>query len=574
MAEVEGLQSGGDDSSEPSKSTGEQESTQRQATVDTQAIHDKVKRIHELVPSIGTRWRWYDIPYRALWWLITSWPRRLIPWQIRRSFNRALNFFIPFNHFERLKVAPLDDPMDNLLIPEGESVKQGGIWIVEFFPPSYYPQLLNALKKNGWDKERNFLRQDGKNAELVTSARRGGGFSWSRIGTVARPDRGFMPYDAIREMLPEEFEEVELTATQLGQGLTVVTAFVSLSEIGQSSLNDVWTAQHEPTFEWRGFRRAGVQDRRSSAIRATQAERIRLHGVARKWLGRRCGGFFSGTQAGQPIIDFSVFASYDPASDPITPDYRDPIEALAMGGDHLYDYVSPHIPGAVLVPASYTGSIEKRLENCWGVIGAYDRLSNENEHSGYGEKPYAVTTLAAMLDDAIRSFLVRHAILQYTRQVATGYSVARDMARVNHRKFGTRQIEALRRQLLTTSLDLPVMARDSAEVWNKPWVSSDSIQVDAVGRKGDPRPLEGFDLIARFGENREEQFRQLIEQDSDYRDVLSTVASLGASAEDTRLGRRALLVAGVSLVVSLVTLLVTGPGDDSLWSQLLEYVQR
>ncbi|GAA3322656.1 hypothetical protein GCM10017711_07340 [Paeniglutamicibacter sulfureus] len=245
-----------------------------------------------------------------------------------------------------------------------------------------------------------------------------------------------------------------------------------------------------------------------------------------------------------------------------------------MEGGYPYNYISPQIAGAVLVPARGMRDKKDRLENCWGVVGSYDRVSDENDRAGYGEKPYSVTTLAAMLDDPIRSFLVRDAIMQYARKVADDYSAARDMARVNHRKFGPRQIEALRHQLLTTSLDLPVMARDSAELWTMPWRSSDGIQVNAVDASDRKKPSAGFDLIEEWGKRREEQFQHLVEEDTAYRDVLSTVASLGASAEDTKLGRRALFVAGVSLAVSMVTLLVTGPGDASLWSQLLEYMPR
>jgi hypothetical protein len=198
--------------------------------IDRDRISAKVQRSFELVPEIGNRWRWYDIPYRFLRWTLSPWRRRLLSWRMRYRLNNAQNFFIAFNHYERLKIEPLDDPMENLIVPPGEEVTQGGIWVVEFFPPSYYSTLYEALQKNGWDEPNHLRSVDGTNAEQVTRARRGKGFAWSRIGMVANPDSPYLAIDAKREILPEEFDLVELTAVQLGRSLTAVIAFVRLSE--------------------------------------------------------------------------------------------------------------------------------------------------------------------------------------------------------------------------------------------------------------------------------------------------------------------------------------------------------
>lgn len=338
--------------------------------VDTDAISEKIRREFELVPEIGSRWRWYDVPYRFLRWLLSSWRRRLIPWRLRYRLNNGLNFFMAFDHYERLKVKDKTDPLHNLIVPADEAVTQGGIWVAEFFPPSYYSTLLEALSANGWD-ERNHLRPiDGTNAEQVTQARRGRGFAWSRFGTVANPDSPYLVFDAKREVLPEEFDLIELTAVQLGTSLTSVVACVRLSKKGASALNEVWKAEHEPTFEWRGLRRPHVEDRNFAAIHATQRERQRLHDLARKWLAQRCGGYFADTEARQPVVDFNLFQKFDPTTATDSRELSGPLRALGMEGNHLYNYISPQLPGAVIVQG-------RGLR--WGYAGSASPLETVGE---------------------------------------------------------------------------------------------------------------------------------------------------------------------------------------------------
>ncbi|WP_447645240.1 hypothetical protein [Nocardioides zeae] len=345
---AEGPVEGNADSSVPSAEVGE--GLGEVGMSDEISISDEIRRQFELVPYIGASWtRWYDPPYRFLRWLITGWRRRFIPWRVRQRLNGGINFLLAFNEYERLKVEDRTGPLGDLIVPDDEHVTQGGIWVVEFFPPSHSARLLQALKKSGWDAHDHMVGLDGTHAEQVTKARRGRGFAWKRLGTVARPDSTYLVFDAKRELLPDEFDLIELTAVQLGSSLTAVVAYVRLSEKGAAALNTVWKAEHEPTLEWRGFRRPRVEGRYFAAILATQKERQRLHDLARDWLATCCGGFFADTEARQPVIDFNLFQLFDPLEATAAPRPGDPLRALGMEGNYLYNYVSPHLPGAVLV---------------------------------------------------------------------------------------------------------------------------------------------------------------------------------------------------------------------------------
>jgi hypothetical protein len=491
---------------------------------------------------------------------------------MRHILTGGLNFFIVFNHYERLKVQSRDDPMENLIVPSRETVTQGGIWVVDFFPPSHYSALVEALQRNGWDKQ-DIYSIKGSNAERVTNARRGKGFAWSRIGLVVNRDSNYSVPDAKREKLPKEFSSLEIKAVQLGQSLTAVVASVNLSQQGQLALHRVWTSEHEPIFEWRGLRRPHAEGRYFAAVRTTQRERQRLHDLARAWLAQRCGGYFAHTKARQPVVDFNLFSEFDPLSEPATRGISDTLRALGMEGNYPYNYVSPQIPGTVFIPGAALRSESEALQNCWAVVGAYDVVTQLNDSPGYGEKPYSISTLARMFDDEIQSFLLYTAVIQYASQLRETLSDARDMARIKHRQFKPRQVDHLRNELLITSFDLPVVARDSAFLWDSRWRRWNGIDVTAVPAPGVSDPPDGFDLIDDLGDVRSRAFAELIDEDVAYRDVLSTVSALGASAAEARLGRRALLIACASLLVAVVTLLVAS-GEPSVWEQFLGWVRR
>ncbi|WP_148046087.1 hypothetical protein [Nocardioides marmoriginsengisoli] len=543
--------------------------------IDMDGISAKVRRQFELVPPIGTRWRWYDIPYRVLMWAMTGSRQRVFSWRMRRRLNKALNFFSTFNHYERLKVEPLDDPMHNLIVPDGERVTQGGVWVVELFPPSRFEALRRSLERNGWDEEKAFHRSDGSNAEDVTKARRGRGFMWSRLGTVANPNSRYFAFDARREVLPPEVSLVELTAVQLGQSLTAVVAFFRLSEMGEQALNKVWTSQHEPWFKWRGLRRPDTEGRFFSGIRATQTERMRIHDLARRWLADRCGGFFASTPSGPPVIDLNLFDQFDPTAESDNRHSNHPRRALGLDGNFGHNYASPEMPGLVIVPTRSGGGPSDVLENCWGVIGSLVRVNElAEDDQGYGKKPYSPSTIGGMFDDPIRSFLLHLAILHYTADLRSNLAEARDAAMGKHRKFSAKRIDHLRSELLTTSLDLPVVARDSMTLWEDQWRRLDGVEVRGVPVPGHTHPHEDFDLIDGLKDACNQAFEELLAEDAAYREVLSTVASLGASADASRFGRRALIVAGASLVVALATVLVANTGDHTLWSDLIKWVKH
>lgn len=534
---------------------------------------DEITRLYELVPEIGAGWRWYDIPYRFFRWTLRSLPRRTFSWRMRIRLNNALNFFIPFNEYQRYKRHSLDDPSKNLIVPAEEELTQGAIWVLELFPPSFYGSLQDSLRKQDeWAGGLYRDALDGSNADRVTRARRGQGFSWSMLGSVRSPKSQYLAMDAKTENLPREFDLIEISAVQIGPSITAVVAFVRLSKFGQAALGRVWHSQHEPTLEWQGFRRPHIESRYFAAIRATQSERERLHGLAREWLARRCPGYFAGTDKLQPVLDLSLFQTVDPTTLPLHSYMNDPLRALGMDPGPFRRYVSEDVKGVVFAQGEALDRKNRPLQNCWGVVGSHEVMESLSEREGYGDKPYSPTTLAAMYNDELRSFLVYTSLAQYTHRLRETASEARDTARQRHRGFKPSQLEQLKREMLTISLDLPVVARDAALPWEHGWRYFNSIDVQGIPTEEMAGKTTQIDLIEIMGQQCEESFKSLIEDDAAYRNVLSTVATLGASAASARLSRRAFFISVISLTIAGTALL--SANNASGWHSILSWLSE
>lgn len=532
-------------------------------------VSENIRRLFDRVPEIGTRWRWYDVPYRFFSWWLRSWRRHIVPPAVRRLMYRGMNFLIAFNEHERHKIEPLDDPMYNLVIPNQVRLTQSGIWAVELFPPSQYKMLEHSLQKSGW-KRAPLRSWDDSNAKQVKRAREGRGFAWSRIGSVAQANANSVFPDTKREDLPKEFDFIELTAVQLGTSVTALVAFFHLSEAGESSLDRVLRGSHEPTITWLGFHRPKVTNRHFAAIEATQNERMRLHNLARTWFSRKCPGFFASRSNVHPVLDMNLFEGLDPVAEHNRVETRDALRALGMNARGFHQYISSDMKGTVLVPTEGAAGPHEPLQNCWAIAGEYKRVVDENERTGYGNKPYAASTLGHMFNDAAGAFILHLAMMAYISEQRAIYSASRDLASTRHRRYTARKARKLSAELLESGLDLSAVARDSRHLWSK--YSYRSVDVQAVPTGLHRKNFEPFDLIESLGKKNDADFQRLLDEDETYRTVLSTAASLGASADSARSGCLALVVAIGSMIVAAITLLVTQPGDASLWSKLVEWL--
>lgn len=552
---------------------------------DETPLSDAVDRAFDLVPEIGEGLRWYDLPYRVLMWGSSGWRRRLLPARLRQAANTAINYLLPYNQHDRDFAWPLNSRQHNVFVPEDDHVKTAGIWVVELFPPSELPAFEDAIMRNGWKRSRKWVPSEDDNSTRLQRSRTGQGGSWWRVATAVKNDsRHFVP-DGIGMDLPPEFDLIEVRAIEVGAGLTAALAHFRLTDDAESALDVEWHRHHEPILlpRTRGRRRHAL-DRRFAAYHQTQTVRKELHDVARGWMREHLSGFFANNRSAQLLVDLLLFDDFDPMRDPYDEIEReeenkhsDAIRALGLSDHEFRHIVSPSLPKLALAPRG-SGDMcpalgDEPIWTLWGSRPAIIEAWGEDAFRRYAGTDQAI----AHHMEGMYSLMVLLAVSEFVTVNERRYADLRDRASTRHGKFKPQALKDLRKSFLTLSLDLSTVRRDTAAFWSNervwrsdqvrefrfqptPWIKHQD------EKRGNPSE-EQSSFHDRIREVQTERFEWLAEADRDYREILSTVASLGASIDASKIGRWALGVALVSLVVAVTTIVLADVGCNSLVHQ-------
>lgn len=550
-------------------------------------ISDEVNAIFDLVPEAGEGYRWYDFPYRLLWWLSTGWRRKLMPPFVRTWLNNGVNWLIPFNEHDRDFAKSLDDWMYNIRAPRDEHVTTPRIWLVELFAPTDLPKLEAALRKNGWDVRRRFSPIDEHNHVKLARSRSGGGSLWWNLINVVRHDSNWLGFDTVRERLPPEFDYIELNAVQVGQGLTAVVAEFHLRDEAAQALDLEWHKQHEPLLLWERPRPRSL-DRHWATIHEVQLARRSMHYAARDWLTAQLPGFFARMKRPQPLLELMLFDKLDPTVLPCPAQNRDrrfsegdALRALGIERPVFHMLTSPDMPKLVLHSLRSIGKDPLGDDPTWTLWGSRPAVleavgPEKLEYIGGNDSQ----KIADRLVKQMRNLFLMISVSVYLEAIEERFAELRDRAGARHGKFRPRAIRGLRQSFLTLSLDLASVQRDVAAFWRRSWYWEGDPQFSYVptpderarARKEKKSPKAPINFNDGLKERHEQWFEQLRQADNDYRDILSTVSSLGSSADVYRTGRLALWVAVVSLVVAVATVLVSQVGGKSLFEWIWQMI--
>lgn len=227
------------------------------------------------------------------------------------------------------------------------------------------------------------------------------------------------------------------------------------------------------------------------------------------------------------------------------------------------------LPGVVLQEPGSLGFDGTARQPTWTLWGNRTSVLGQNDpRVGI----HAVLNRAAAHYD----FLSLLAVGEYVRFLNRRYAEFGDLAGAVHGRFSAHAIRALRRDVLQLGLNVSALGDGLDDAWTR-------------RQRGHPRGftiersllagrlMKPLVLPAREARKLEDELRReltvslqrLVRTDRAYRDILSSVASLGASADSFVLGRWALTVAVASLVVALATVLFASVGCDSVAHHLL-----
>ncbi|MFF4447138.1 hypothetical protein [Streptomyces sp. NPDC001502] len=537
----------------------------------------RIDEAYQQVPSIGEGRRWYDYPYKIFSGILRSGVGGRLPYRVRQLFTYALNYLHPFNDHERNFIWSREDRMHNVLVPTTEEVEVPGVWAIELFPPSEFDELVKALDRNSWDAHRVRYGFGDRNRDYLERSRSGRGSGWWRLGHLASGP-GFHHPDAKIVPLPAAFRSVELTGVHIGEGLTAVVAFFATSSEGASSLNVEWHKSHDPQLVWRRGR-PFAEDRQWSAFRAVQHSRNGLHNQARTWMRDVLPGAFARRKVANPLVDLILFSEHDP-----TLGERDNIEfsgalrALGLKCGFPYDFKSDALPGLLLdlVDEGLCPVLKPETWALWGQKGKVASMLGDLRTYGGDESP----AIAHRINDSVRETLRLLSISAFLKEMRGEFADLRDAARIQHGKITRKRLRRMRDIFLSLSIDVSSTVRDVREFHSRVgrvselpiFVVEEPAWLRRTRESGaaaeDPENYNGIIM-----ERQREWAENLSKEDREYREILSTVASLGASIDTFKVGRIALWVSFMSLVVSLVALLLAEVKSGTVLSHLWRFIE-
>ncbi|GAS98593.1 uncharacterized protein RMCC_5558 [Mycolicibacterium canariasense] len=525
-------------------------------------------------PAPGKRWtRWYDLPYVVLRWCAGAGRRHLLPRWMHLRVVKLINLIHLFNTHDRHKAWSRDDPRHNVTVPDAEHVTVPTLWVVELFPPSVAAELRRVVKT--FDAGIRVLG-DSPAETVLSESRAGQGYSWFRLASIKAPHSSAIVPESRTRRLPDPFWLVELTALQLGTGLTAVVAQFHLTESASTDLDREWHRDHEPRIRRQG-RRLTTEDREWSAYSHTQQVRRHTHDLARQWVSRHCPGVFAAAREPQPLMDLLIVEEHKLGQRPPRAN-ASALRALGLTTHH-YLIASPDVPQLAVNRADPGLCPSLGTSRSWALWGNRTEVAQaRTDLSMYGGEADTPRAIGRAVSDDIRDFLIALSVTEMIDTLQSQYAKVRDTARRQPDSFSTRYLKVLRRTLLTLSIDVASCKVDVPAWWER--------AVRDIARFGffylnhhssDGVPDEEleleFDVTERLRAGHTADLAVLAEADRTIRDILATVASLGAARDTHRVGLLALLVAGLSLIIATVTLLFTAPGTGSIADHIWHWLE-
>ncbi|WP_155948847.1 hypothetical protein [Mycobacterium sp. URHB0044] len=517
------------------------------ATVSTSPAEGAVPQ-----PNRGTRRR-YVVTKSVLEWLRWSW----LGTRAHISINHRLDWAIAHVNAQIVHRQRLADAtglaQSAFAVPFGESVRIPGLFVVELFPPSESGQLQHAAQRHGWPDPPTDVRSQRQ---------------WN-LGTFAATRRVVSGPHTRQAKLPREFNEITLTAVQIGEGITAVVAAFHMTDAAARHVSDVWHRDHQPEIVRGRGERPRSEAAQSVAVRRTQIARQSMHDAARRWLARTCPGFFAANDEPQPLIDLMLFTRRRATLDesPTRPDetsYR----ALGLTDRHVI-HTSSNIPAMTLERAPRTSHSYVDGVRTWALWGQRHEIVDQAIDFDV-RSPDDEQAIVDYIGAGVRNHLTRLALSELLSVYHARYADMRDSARNRRGLFHTKHLEELRTSLLVLSLNVGSLERDIKEFNESGLFSRDDSWCTVTAPWVSPQtPVNTTELMIK---EQSEMLTQLVLDDEQFRVLLSAAVSLTSSIEGLRASRLAKLIAAASLSVSLAMVLCSDVAEHPRFNALVSWL--
>ncbi|OCB52977.1 hypothetical protein A5722_25515 [Mycobacterium vulneris] len=255
----------------------------------------------------------------------------------------------------------------------------------------------------------------------------------------------------------------------------------------------------------------------------------------------------------------------------------DALRALGLSTSTLIER-SKQLPAMVMQTADSHIDSGTDDRGTWALWGGRESIfaALAEVFDAYGLKPRD-SSVVYWVEKAGESYFLRLAISELLSLSQARYAAMRDSARKHHARYRVKHLKQLRSNLLSQSLDLSSIDRDIRRYNERGWrVDRAKFRMedaDWVVDKRGPDAWKPINLNKLHIKRQTQMLDSLAVADREYREILTSVASLTSSMRSLRAGTIALWVALASLVVAGMTLLLTDASAHTQLDVILDWLR-
>ena len=539
---------------EPAETSNESDESAEAPAGTEREISEEVKEMFRLVPEIGTAFRWYDPPYWLLERLFLKrryWGK--LPRPVRTSIIGTLNWLLQFNHLDREKIAHLNNPLYNIVVPEGEKVSLPHFWLVEYYSPSYSVEAERRIGARKWSQNGYIGLGTAENAFRQARQRDRSVGIYSIATPVPKDHQGFHPY-AVRENFPASFGSISLTLMPLGLALTAIVARFDLTETAAASLDEALRAKHQPELH-RDNGRLQVRERMFAGLKHVQTVREELHQAARNWFAQELPGLFAvEAKASHPTLDLLLTQQFDPFRnrDEGERDYSNYERALGLDDEPFTLVHSSEWKRIRIMEYAFETNDGNPRDSGLALVTRFDDALGRKKKNWRGGEGRSTRGIVTTLDYGAPGLLTRFGLFQLLRIKQEAVAGIRDKASSLHSRRPVTSAKKLRESVLRSSLDMATVAPDIEALaanardyeWEVPSLATRRLRENGKWEKS----KKG--LLKKWAKDQAEDARRLADLDKDLLSILELASNLNATVEGIRSQRWSIVIGILALISS------------------------
>lgn len=512
------------------------------------------------IPNIGEGNHWYDLIYRIVRWVLAD-ERRFLPKAIRRLAGKGSITLYSYHELTHIKAGdwPYGDPL-HVVASGAVHVCVSGIWVVELFPPSKSGELAKALNNRPWASG-GYKRTFGETPnDTVLDARGLICHRWWKLGTIVSKRAGGWIPDSVKGNIPEPFSSVSVNMVQVGSSITALCAFFKTDREWAYRLDEEWHVAHQPAMYAPAGCPLQLSARSREHLLATHNVQVRICSDARRWMARSFKGVFASWSEPQPALEIMLFDGSAASAVLAHPGQGNYLLMEQLGLTTLEEVMAEDLP-AIGIRDFQKGIHGVQLEALKVAVGVTDDVCEGLGDRLLGYLPegcdahYAVANCLQM---QMQDLLLDYGLVRYTRCLLRVYGRQRDLADRRYGSFKSEQAGAFRAFVLDNSIDIKEAQSDIVTFLELRQKYGPSLETKSIGNLAKEENYRSIDVRKNSMDDASRNLGRVIELDSVYREVLSTIVSLGTDSRSLLLAKLALLVSVVSLLLALLTMDTSG----------------